>query len=511
MLRRNRVASILLRFGVAVIVLKVAFSPLLLRPQTSLAVPGGEHPMTMSEKSELTCSMAIPPRFDMVGRFSEGIGLAQSGELWGYIDKSGKYVVYPKFKAMGPFSNGLSSVEDVFGKWGYVDKQGKYAIQPKLIFAGQFSDGLAFVSFADKSNAVINSAGSVVIREQPTTSWRHVGVFSEGFAPVQIARNDGYGEKNLVYFLDKTGKAMNASTYNEAHSFSDGLAAVRLASNRWGFVDQAGRLVIQADFSDVKEGFKDGFALVKDANTSTDHWSVIDRTGHYVIHDIPLKVYKDLIFLGEDGLVSINVDNGDPQLPTFSILLDVKSHDYFTISDGVFIGTVEEGLGAYAKRNVFEAGAQAPGQVKFGFVNVQRGSQSNRGDGTTNICNMGLPVNLAEGHQQQVPTVATRVSESGQIEISGGVASGMLLQKITPDYPPIAKAARVSGTVVLQGTISKQGTITNLSVLSGPPMLQQAAMDAVRRWLYRPFLVKNEPVEVRTTINVVFALGQPGN
>jgi len=53
----------------------------------------------------------------------------------------------------------------------------------------------------------------------------------------------------------------------------------------------------------------------------------------------------------------------------------VKSHDYFTISDGVFIGTVEEGLGAYAKRNVFEAGAQAPGQVKFGFVNVQRAAK----------------------------------------------------------------------------------------------------------------------------------------
>jgi protein TonB len=83
----------------------------------------------------------------------------------------------------------------------------------------------------------------------------------------------------------------------------------------------------------------------------------------------------------------------------------------------------------------------------------------------------------------------------------------MLLQKTIPLYPPIAKAARVSGTVVLQATISKAGMIENLRVLSGPAMLQQAAMDAVRSWRYRPYLLNGEPVEVETTVNVVFTLG----
>jgi protein TonB len=94
-----------------------------------------------------------------------------------------------------------------------------------------------------------------------------------------------------------------------------------------------------------------------------------------------------------------------------------------------------------------------------------------------------------------------------KVNISAGVAVGLLIQKTVPQYPPIAKAARVSGTVVLQATISKTGTIENLHVVSGPAMLQQAAMDAVRTWRYRPYLLNNEPVEVDTTVNVIFTLG----
>jgi protein TonB len=94
-----------------------------------------------------------------------------------------------------------------------------------------------------------------------------------------------------------------------------------------------------------------------------------------------------------------------------------------------------------------------------------------------------------------------------KVSISAGVMVGMLIQKTQPVYPPIAKAARVSGTVVLQATISKGGQIEGLHVISGPAMLQQAAMDAVRTWRYRPYLLNNEPVEVETTVNVIFTLG----
>jgi TonB family protein len=98
------------------------------------------------------------------------------------------------------------------------------------------------------------------------------------------------------------------------------------------------------------------------------------------------------------------------------------------------------------------------------------------------------------------------VARARPVSISAGVATGMLIQKTTPVYPMIAKTARVAGTVVMQATISKTGAITNLSVVSGPPMLRQSAFEAVRTWRYKPYQLNNEPTEVETTINVIFSL-----
>lgn len=94
----------------------------------------------------------------------------------------------------------------------------------------------------------------------------------------------------------------------------------------------------------------------------------------------------------------------------------------------------------------------------------------------------------------------------GPVRISSSVVAGLLVRKVTPAYPAIAVEVRQQGTVVLQATISKAGTIENLRVASGPAMLQQAALDAVQHWLYRPYLLNGQPVEVETTINVVFSL-----
>lgn len=83
-----------------------------------------------------------------------------------------------------------------------------------------------------------------------------------------------------------------------------------------------------------------------------------------------------------------------------------------------------------------------------------------------------------------------------------------LVYKTTPVYPAIAIATHTSGTVSLAATISKTGTIENLRVVSGPPLLRQAAMDAVRQWRYRPYVLNGQPVEVDTTVQVVFRLGE---
>jgi protein TonB len=90
--------------------------------------------------------------------------------------------------------------------------------------------------------------------------------------------------------------------------------------------------------------------------------------------------------------------------------------------------------------------------------------------------------------------------------VSSGVMAGLLIHQVVPAYPALPRAIHLEGTVVLQATISRSGTIENLRVLSGPAMLQQAALDAVQQWHYRPYLLNGQPVEVETTVNVVFKM-----
>jgi protein TonB len=92
------------------------------------------------------------------------------------------------------------------------------------------------------------------------------------------------------------------------------------------------------------------------------------------------------------------------------------------------------------------------------------------------------------------------------INISAGVAVGLLAKHDPPTYPAEAKAAGVSGTVVLQALIGTDGHVDKLDVISGPAVLQQAALDAVRKWVYRPYLLNCEPILVNTVVNVVFIL-----
>ncbi len=103
---------------------------------------------------------------------------------------------------------------------------------------------------------------------------------------------------------------------------------------------------------------------------------------------------------------------------------------------------------------------------------------------------------------------AIRALPPKNVYVSGGVMAAMLVKKVIPPYPKTAKEAGIQGTVVLQALIGKDGRIVNLHVVQGPPELQQAALDAVKQWVYRPYLLNGEPVEVMTQINVVFTLGR---
>lgn len=86
------------------------------------------------------------------------------------------------------------------------------------------------------------------------------------------------------------------------------------------------------------------------------------------------------------------------------------------------------------------------------------------------------------------------------------IDEGNLIRKVQPTYPALARSVRIQGVVLLQAIISKEGTIANLRVLSGHPMLTAAAIDAVRQWRYRPYVLNGTPVEVETQITVNFSL-----
>jgi protein TonB len=93
-----------------------------------------------------------------------------------------------------------------------------------------------------------------------------------------------------------------------------------------------------------------------------------------------------------------------------------------------------------------------------------------------------------------------------RIRQGGAVTAASLINRVQPVYPPLARQTRVSGTVRLHAIISKDGSVQQLEVMSGHPLLVQAALDAVRQWRYRPTLLNGEPVEVDTTIDVIFSL-----
>jgi len=106
------------------------------------------------------------------------------------------------------------------------------------------------------------------------------------------------------------------------------------------------------------------------------------------------------------------------------------------------------------------------------------------------------------------PPHVNDVEPSKPITVTSDIQAAKLIRKVIPVYPRLAIAARISGTVHLTGIIGKDGLIQQLEVIDGPPMLVQAAVDAVRQWVYRPTLLSNKPVEVIAPINVNFTLSQ---
>jgi periplasmic protein TonB len=126
---------------------------------------------------------------------------------------------------------------------------------------------------------------------------------------------------------------------------------------------------------------------------------------------------------------------------------------------------------------------------------------------STGIANPALTEILASNMRAVPPPKPPSPTTSRPIRLSIGVTDGLLIHKVTPVYSKIAIATHTQGRVVLQALIGRDGSIENLHVISGHPLLISSALEAVKQWRYRPYLLNNEPVEVETQITVNFTLG----
>ncbi|MHC4474708.1 MAG: WG repeat-containing protein [Planctomycetota bacterium] len=246
-----------------------------------------------------TGTFVVKPQFDEASRFSEGLACVgirkspdqiggrvrkseiifssgvhveygQDDSTYGYVDESGQIVITPMFGQAGDFAEGLARVR-IGEKYGYVDKTGKIVIEPQFDYrATHFSEGMATIAIGDKYG-FIDKTGQTVIKVQFDCADR----FSYGLAAVKIGRKWGY--------INKAGQVAVERRFDFAYSFREELAAVQI-KDRWGYIDRKGSFVVEPQFLNAGP-FSDGLANVEvnDKRHFKQKWGFIDTAGGVVI------------------------------------------------------------------------------------------------------------------------------------------------------------------------------------------------------------------------------------
>ncbi|MGE5415393.1 MAG: WG repeat-containing protein [Acidobacteriota bacterium] len=209
--------------------------------------------------------MIIPPRFESVSQFSDGLALVSKNGRYGFIDPTGKLVIDYKRRNTGDFHEGLALISDQTQQY-FINRQGKVALKLAGDYFGDFNESLAFFSQNGKYG-YIDKTGKVVIKAQ----YESANKFCESLALVKL--NNKYG------YIDHSGKSVIPTKYDEAADFSEGLAAIKVAG-KWGFIGKDGKMVITPQFSTISyNGFSSGLLDMK-AKTG---WGYIDKTGKFAI------------------------------------------------------------------------------------------------------------------------------------------------------------------------------------------------------------------------------------
>lgn len=295
-----------------------------------------------------TGKVMIKPQFDNIisdgycpaSDFSEGLNVVKVGGKYGYINEKGEFAINPQFDYAGVFSEGLAKVT-LNGKTGFIDKTGKFIINPRFDsefyltpsspftsasgernfwYDGEgFSEGLAVVNIGHyeyidgNTNATIDTTGYNYVDKKGETvdygPFVQAQEFFEGLALI----SRGVGKP---FFITKSGNGKKAfdTEFDEAGSFSEGLAVIRNASGK-GYIDTSGKIVISPQF-EVAEGFQEGLACVGVGKYPTTKFGFIDKTGKFVINP-QFSACGNYASLGgfSDGLAIVKViENGSEKL-----------------------------------------------------------------------------------------------------------------------------------------------------------------------------------------------------
>lgn len=242
------------------------------------------------------CASAGAPSVDVFGR----------QVVWGYVDRTGKMVIPPRFGWPGDFHDGMANV----GRFEFIDKKGKVVIGPRAGWAWDFSEGVALTNTTNSPSGgppryggswrFIGTHGRVVLEPRHkeflwrSSEYTTVCSFHDGLAAVMKAGPNIESTGISVQFddphagyIDRSGKVVIPLKYTSASDFSEGLAAVQVGSRFGGYIDKSGKLVIPAGRYEYPRDFSEGLALVTTPEDRSGRIGryFIDRRGRVVISE----------------------------------------------------------------------------------------------------------------------------------------------------------------------------------------------------------------------------------
>jgi protein TonB len=237
---------------------------------------------------------------------------------------------------------------------------------------------------------------------------------------------------------------------------------------------------------------------------------------HYVANGSPTSVRISIQF----GLPAVAQPSAPPPPPPPPPPPGTALPVAPVVKDIVFVG-VDPGVQEQIRNQLpLHPGDQVTPQAYIAGLNALQGIDEHlmlsvmsrkKADGSAPEANLQISVRPDRAQlQPPQPGVALRNRDGNPValRVGGNVQAVNLINKITPMYPPLAKQARIQGTVRFNATIAKDGTVKNLEIVSGHPLLAEAAQEAVKQWVYKPTLLNGQPVEVETQIDVNFTLSE---